>query len=176
MRLLRPLLLLLASLALPGRAQTPIRHCVGADGQPVFTDQPCASIHATPAPAISGSAPAPSLRPPAVTCAATADELRGAAIDAFASGDANRLAGLMLWAGYGEHAAVADIRALALLMRRPLVDIDAPAGTASSGSAATQGAPSELIVHTVADAGSGTTQATRFAIERHAGCLWLRQE
>jgi len=177
MALLRPaVLLLLLLIALPGWAQTPIRHCVSADGHPVFTDQPCASVQATPAPAASSSAPAPSLRPPALTCAATADELRGAAADAFASGDANRLAGLMLWAGYGEHAAVADIRALALLMRQPLVDIEAPASAASSGPAAAASAPPELVVHTVADDGSGATHATRFAIERHAGCLWLRQE
>ena len=174
---LRPALLLLALLAPPGWAQTPIRHCIGADGHPVFTDQPCASVQATPAPAVASSAtPTPSLRPPAMTCAATADELRGAAIDAFASGDANRLAGLMLWTGYGEHAAVTDIRALATLMRQPLVDIDVPASAASVASASDPTAASELIVHTVAGGGSDETHATRFAIERHAGCLWLRQE
>ncbi|MCX7513959.1 DUF4124 domain-containing protein [Frateuria hangzhouensis] len=164
------LLLLLALTALPGHAQSPIYHCIAADGHPVFTDQPCSSLQATAAPATAASASAPSLRPPAVTCAADVDALRGAVIDAFANADANRLAGLILWAGYGEHAAVADIRALAGLMRRPLVGIDLPDdGSASDGTAA-------LVVRTVPPDGSDDPGETRFAIERHAGCLWLRQE
>ena len=163
------LLLLFALVVLPARAQTAIRHCIDADGHPVFTDPPCASLQATPAPATSGAAPAPSTRPPAVTCAADEDQLRQAVIDAFASGDANRVAGLMLWSGYGEHAAVADIRSLGVLMKRPLLDIqtsDPPAGT---------GDASALVVRTVSADGSGSTEETRFPVERHAGCLWLRQ-
>jgi hypothetical protein len=163
MSVLRLSCLLLLSLAAFGaRAQTPIHRCIGTDGQPVFTDQPCASLQATPAP--------PSLHPPAVTCAADADALRQAAIDAFADGDANRLAGLMLWAGYGQHAAVADIRALAALMRRPLLGIEL-AGPADDPTAAD--APA-LVVRTVATDGSGGSNETRFAIEPHSGCLWLR--
>jgi hypothetical protein len=158
------LLLLLLLTALPARAQTPIFHCVATDGHPVFTDQPCSSLQATPAPASSATAAAPSLRPPATTCAADVEELRAAVVDAFANRDANRLAGLMLWGGYGQHAAVADIRALATLMQRPLVGIDLP----DQGS-------TELIVHTAVDDGEGSGE-TRFAIEPHSGCLWLRQE
>lgn len=173
---LRAAVLLLLLIALPGRAQTPIHRCIGADGHPVFTDQPCASLQATPAPTAS-AALAPSLRPPAVTCALDTDELRQAVIDAFANADANRLAGLMLWAGYGTHAAVADIRALAALMRRPLVAIDAPATGASTGEPPESAiAAPELIVRTMPADGSGEPRETRFAIERHAGCLWLRQQ
>ena len=163
------LLLLFALLVLPARAQTPIHHCVGTDGHPVFTDQPCASMQATPAPATSAPDTVTSTRPPAVTCAADEDELRQAVIDAFASGDANRVAGLMLWAGYGEHAAVADIRGLAALMKRPLVDIQVPDASPGGSDAPT------LVVRSVAADGSGSTDETRFPIERHAGCLWLRQ-
>ncbi|MGN6282655.1 DUF4124 domain-containing protein [Frateuria sp.] len=164
------LLLLLAMAALPARAQSPIYHCIAADGHPVFTDQPCAKLQATLAPTSSTPAQTPSLRPPAVTCAADVDQLRGAVIDAFANADANRLAGLILWGGYGEHAVVADIRALAALMRRPLVGIDLPGGDAGDAGA------SELIVHTVPEDGSMESGDTRFAIEPRAGCLWLRQE
>jgi hypothetical protein len=135
----------------------------------VFTDQPCASLQATPAPASSAIGDAPSLRPPATTCAADVETLRAAVVDAFAHGDANRLAGLMLWAGYGEHAAVDDIRALAALMQRPLVGIDLP----DDGSG--DGAPSELVVRTVPDEGSDDDGETRFVIEPRSGCLWLRQ-
>jgi hypothetical protein len=161
-------LLLLSLAAFCARAQTPIHRCIGADGQPVFTDQPCASLQATPA--ASASIAPPSLRPPAVTCAADADALRQAVIDAFADGDANRLAGLMLWAGYRKRAAVADIRALAALMQRPLLGIEL-AGTADDPAAGTPA----LVVRTVATDGSGGEE-TRFAIETHSGCLWLRQE
>lgn len=167
------LLLLLALAAVPARAQSPIYHCIGADGHPVFTDQPCASVDATPAPAVSSTSAPPSLRPPAVTCAADVDQLRQATIDAFANGDANRLAGLMLWAGYREHAAVADIRNLAELMRRPLVDIEVSGGQMPGDPAVADGASQALIVHTTAD--DGSTAETRFAIELGAGCLWLRQ-
>lgn len=160
------LLLLLVLAALPARAQSPIYHCIAADGHPVFTDQPCANLQATPAPTSSAAAEAPSLHPPAVTCAADVDQLRGAVIDAFANADANRLAGLMLWGGYGEHAVVSDIGALAALMRRPLVGIDLPP----------DGSGSELVVSTVPDEGSTESGETRFAIEPRAGCLWLRQE
>jgi hypothetical protein len=96
--------------------------------------------------------------------------LRAAVVDAFAQGDANRLAGLMLWAGYGQHAAVDDIRALAALMQRPLVGIDLPDDESGDGAA------SELVVRTVPDEGSDDAGETRFAIEPRSGCLWLRQE
>jgi hypothetical protein len=170
------LLLLLALTALPGRAQTPIYHCVGADGHPVFTDQPCASVQATPAPSTSAPGAAPSLRPPAVTCAADLDELRQAAVDAFAHADANRLAGLMLWTGYGERAAVTDIRGLVALMRRPLLDVGVSGDDAPDEQSASADAPHELIVRTAAGDGGDGSEETHFAIERHAGCLWLRQE
>ena len=160
------LLMLLALAATPARAQTPIRHCIGANGSPVFTDQPCASVQATPAPATSLTGTPPPPNPPAVTCAADLDQLRQAVVDAFAGADANQLAGLMLWSGYRARAAVADIRALAALMRRPLLGIDV---------AAADGDATHLVVRTVAADGGGGTDETRFPIERHAGCLWLRQ-
>lgn len=165
--------LLLLLLAVPcAHGQTVIRHCLDAQGRPVFTDQPCALLQATPAPAGSSADPVPSPRAPAVTCAADVAELHQAVIDAFAAQDANRLAGLMLWGGYGKHAAVTDIRALAALMRQPVLGIEASPDTGDPGSAA----PAQLTVSTVAQDGSGATEQTRFAIERRAGCLWLRQE
>jgi len=174
MHALRPALLLLALAIPPAQAQTPIHHCIGADGHPVFTDQPCASLHATPAPAAAGTQAAPSLRPPAVTCAANLEQLRQATIDAFANGDANRLAGLMLWSGYRERTAVADIEALAARMRRPLLTIEIPAAASSAPPPASAGAPAQLIVRTLGD--DGGSAETRFTIERYAGCLWLRQD
>ena len=166
-RTLTMLLLLLPLLAAPsGRAQTPIYQCIAADGHPVFTDQPCASVQATPAPASPSADAAPSLRPPATTCAIDVAQLRAAVIDAFANRDANRLAGLMLWAGYGRRAAIADIRSLAALMQRPLLGID---------TAPADGPARELVVHTAAGEDGADAGQARFRLEAHAGCLWLRQ-
>ena len=41
------LCLILLAWALPAAAQNPIERCVGANGSPVFTDQPCAALQAT---------------------------------------------------------------------------------------------------------------------------------
>lgn len=198
MRRILALLLLLSSLAMtPVGAQTQIHRCLGADGNPVFTDQPCAALHATP---LTRTAPTPStraVRPPAVLCATDTAALRRAVIDAFASGDANRLAGLMLWGGYGEHAAVADIRALQRIMREPLLDFGpaaapaaastpvvvadaarspafAAASAASSAAVATPAPDNLLVLHTGASDGRGQPHELRFRVVRRSGCLWLR--
>jgi hypothetical protein len=169
------LLLPLCLLAWPTHAQDPINHCVDAHGNPVFTDQPCASQHATPVqappPAPTASVATPGLPVPLQRCASTAAELRQRVIDAFAARDPNQLAGLMLWHGYGHVSAVDDIRVLSRLVRQPLLEIhfgseatDDPASAGSSPSPADD----ELQLRT------GGDDSTRFAITRQAGCLWLR--
>ncbi len=192
MRLTAALLwLLLLAAAAPVRAQNPIHHCIGAHGNPVFTDQPCAALAATPGGAAPPSASDDSGQPdapPALLCAATTAQLRQGVIDAFAQRDANRMAGLMLWNGYGRGAAVADIRSLALLMRRPLLDLQPsgsattaadppPAGAASSGAAPAADAATaspQLRLQLAGTDPSGSPRELRFDIVRRAGCLWLR--
>lgn len=197
MRWIPALLLLALSLATtPAAAQTAVHRCMDAAGNPVFTDQPCAALQATPLarpaqPASAGAKPTP-----AVLCAATRDALQRAVVAAFANRDANRLAGLMLWGNYGQHAAVADIRALQRVMRTPLLDVGpaaepvgAPASPAvadSAGSApldagttaapaGTAAAPDNtLVVRTAAGDGSGQPTEMRFTVVRRFGCLWLR--
>jgi hypothetical protein len=196
MRRILALLLLLSSLATaPAIAQTQIHRCLGADGNPVFTDQPCAALSATPLartpPARENATPTP-----AVLCATTSDALKRAVIDAFANRDANRLAGLMLWGGYGQHAAVADIRALQKIMREPLLDVgpaaepadastsavaaDAArspafaAASAASSAVATPAPDNLLVLHTSASDGRGQSRELRFTVVRRSGCLWLR--
>ena len=191
------MLLLLSSLATaPVIAQTQIHRCIGADGNPVFTDQPCAALSATPLartppPARENAAPTP-----AVLCATTSDALKRAVIDAFANRDANRLAGLMLWGGYGQHAAVADIRALQKIMREPLLDVGpaaepadastsavaadaarSPAFAAANAASSTVATPAPdnlLVLHTSASDGRGQSRELRFMVVRRSGCLWLR--
>ncbi len=173
-------------------AQTEIHRCIGANGGAVFTDQPCAALQATP---VSNPVATPGNRPPAEppprTCAASLGELRQSVIDAFASRDANRLAGLMLWDGYGRNAAIADIRSLGELMKHPLLDLDAPddpVGGASTATAASGAGPfatpeasdlppphDQLVLHTGGNDGSGSSHELRFSVVSRAGCLWLRQ-
>jgi hypothetical protein len=185
------LTLLLLLLPLCAVAQNGIHRCIGADGNPLFTDQPCAALQATPvntpAPAprpavaqVSGDLPVTT--PPPVTCATSVPELRQSMVDAFAARDPNRLAGLMIWNGYGRDAVVADIRSLGSLMQRPLLDIgtaseDSQAdgdGAADAASRAPAEGTDQLVVHTASNDGSGAPHESRFAIVRRSGCLWLR--
>lgn len=186
-RLAALLLLILPAATAPAAAQSPIHRCIGANGGAVFTDQPCAALQASPvstnalpAPAAARSAPPPTL------CAASPDELRQSVIGAFASRNANRLAGLMLWDGYGRGAVIADIRSLAELMKQPLLDVAMPGGDAPATAASTGMAPSadsvpaapsstgQLVLHVGGNDGSGTLRELRFDLVRQAGCLWLR--
>jgi hypothetical protein len=172
----------------PATAQEGVHRCIGPDGTPLFTDQPCAALKATPVQAApkSSTAPAPNAPPPSapppILCASTVAELRQSVTDAFATRDPNRLAGLMLWEGAGRNAVVADIRTLSALMKRPLLDFgeqnaaDQAAADPDAPPAERPAAPPEhqLVVHTAADDGSGTPRETRFDIVRRSGCLWLR--
>ena len=111
-----------------------IHRCTDARGQPVFTDRQCADLGATAVAPTTGpppgvvSAPATSpgalsLGPPPVLCASSVGQLKQQLIDAFAVRDANRLAGLMLWNGYGKAGVVRSIESLATLMKQPLLDV-----------------------------------------------------
>jgi hypothetical protein len=198
MRLLLPASLLLLLLCFwwpaPAAAQAGVHRCIGPGGTPVFTDQPCAALQATPVqaapkPGTTGTpAPSPSLPPP-ILCATTVAELRQSVADAFAARDPNRLAGLMLWGGYGRSAAVSDIRALGALMQRPLLDFgedtaERPAPGTDPDAWPIPGtehadrppptAERQLVLRTASDDGSGEPRETRFAIVRRSGCLWLR--
>ena len=198
MRQILALLLLLCGVAtVPAVAQAQIHRCVGADGNLVFTDQPCAALGATPLTRAQPSAPQRADPPPAVLCATSRAELKRAVIDAFVNHDANRIAGLMLWHGYGERAAVADIRALQRAMRAPLLDFgpatesgDAPTASESvdifrpdrfSPDAASTTPPviapvadNTWLLRTGADDASGQRSAMRFTVVRRFGCWWLR--
>lgn len=171
------LLLTLCAFATAAQAQDTIHRCVDAHGNPVFTDQSCASQQATPVQTPSSAAltPAPDAPVPLQRCAATTTELRQRVIDAFAARDPNQLAGLMLWHGYGSRSAVDDLRALARLVRQPLLEIhfdnerdNDPDGDPGDDTPPAPAPASALWLRT--DGGNHAS----FAITRLAGCLWLR--
>lgn len=173
--------LLLLLIVAPLHAQDVIHHCVGSDGHPVFTDQPCAALNAaptvpTPSPATGSSAAGGLHEPPPVLCAGTMGALRQSVAEAFATRDPNRLAALMLWGGYGKQSAVTQIQDLGQLMKRPLLGIgggEDPPGDTDSGDTPP---PREdaLVIKTASNDGSGSARETRFAVTRQSGCLWLR--
>jgi hypothetical protein len=199
------LLLLLLLLPMSAAAQDGIHHCVGPDGNPLFTDQPCAALQATPVadapavkPGVTTGLPQEPSAPTPVLCASSVAELRQSVLEAFSRRDPNRLAGLMLWSGYGREAVVADIRSMNELMQRPLLDVDetssqdtAPAPSRSSdvddlehsldpaSTAAPAVAPAppagdrQIVVRTAASDGSGVAHETHFSVVRRSGCLWL---
>nr|WP_221195422.1 DUF4124 domain-containing protein [Luteibacter sp. Sphag1AF] len=148
-------------------AQNPIRRCIGANGQPVFTDQPCNAMNASDAvpPPTGAPASASSNAPPPVPtlCAKHVSELRQVVVDAFAARDANRIGSVVLWEGSGSRGAVADILTIAGMLKRPLLSVSGAGDDADSAS--------EIAV-TTSDVGG--TRQTRFGITRQAGCLWLR--
>ncbi|MEO7050212.1 MAG: DUF4124 domain-containing protein [Rhodanobacter sp.] len=183
------LCLVLLGPATPALAQSEIHHCIGANGAPVFTDQPCAALRATPvspaAATATASSPDASVSP-AGLCAASVDDLRQSVIDAFARRDTVRLAGLILWDGYGSGAAIADIRALTTLMKQPLLEVETPQPLTRSASsdndnpwpapedAQATSAADHLVLRTLRDGTEESTTQWRFDIVRRAGCLWLR--
>jgi hypothetical protein len=188
-RLVALLCLIALAWAAPVAAQTPIHRCIGANGGAVFTDQPCAALQATPASRAAASAPAVTAATTPTLCAASLGALRQGVIDAFASRDANRLAGMMLWDGYGRGAAIADIQSLTRLMKQPLLDVTAPDESAPAPAPASSladpfamsvdpapAAPAQhqLVVHTADSDGNGSPRELRFDIVHQAGCLWLR--
>lgn len=124
--------------------------------------------------------------PPPILCAATFSELRQSVIDAFANRNANRMAGLMLWNGYGSEAAVANIRSLASLMQQPLLDAGPPsdadkdadedAESSSNDHSGVVPPPSggEIVLHLAGNGGSGSPRELHYGVVRRYGCLWLR--
>lgn len=202
LKALLPLIFLACSA--PCIAQTDIHRCIDASGRAVFTDQTCSAMQATAvkpaekpadAPLTADATVAPATlsapaEPPPILCAATFDKLRQSVIDAFANRNANRMAGLMLWNGYGSETAVANIRALASLMRQPLLDAGPPsssdpstAGTLTDGNQGPAAADpdddssaggSELVLHLAGSDGYGNPRELRYGVVRRYGCLWLR--
>lgn len=184
--------LILIAWTAPAAAQTAIHRCIGANGNPLFTDQPCSALQATPIKPVAGPAAGTMTTPLPVLCAASLAALKQSVIEAFANHDANRMAGLMLWNGYGHGAAVADIRSLSTAMQQSLLDLGTPDDPASAEADSmpsadtpdaswnrpvipTTSSPSDqLILHTSGGAGSGNPHELRFTIVRRSGCLWLR--
>lgn len=175
-------LLALAACATLAHAQSqPVYRCIGAQGEPVFSGQPCG----TPAPTSANDAMAQGSGFGA-TCAASPQALRQSIADAFSSHDVNRLAGLLLWRGMDQASARATLHALAAWLKQPLSGIAAaypngpplaldslpppPAtGAALPVSAASSAPPVGFAIST----GGGDGSTRDFGVTESGGCWWL---
>ncbi|HET9835977.1 MAG TPA: DUF4124 domain-containing protein, partial [Rhodanobacteraceae bacterium] len=130
------LLVLMAALSCFARvAQAQIHRCTGAQGEPVFTDQPCGSAElsvglssgklggndragtADAAAADSGGTLI------AATCPHSPEQVRERIRIAFNDDNPNALAGLFDWRGFSHRSADAQLEEFGRWLKHPLVDV-----------------------------------------------------
>lgn len=182
MRALLLLVLMTPLLCFAHDAEAQIHRCIGARGEPVFTDQPCGSAElavnvssgkldgndemGTADVAENGD----STRM-AATCPHSPQEVRERINIAFDDDNPNALAGLFDWRGFSHRSADARLKDFSRWLKQPL------AGVQFSGAADPSGAqpddadyapedPSGLTVLTQSDARS-------FGLAQKGGCWWL---
>lgn len=171
-------------------APQPIYRCLGPDGSTMFSGTPCSDDSlaqgALPEVAAIGD------RTPLHLCPLDPAELRARVGDAFLAHDINRLAGLMLWQGYGRHDAIARMQVLTSAMRQGLLGVELSGkATPLAPDAAPSGffgaeVSTAVPVNATANADNSTPAPTRlrislddgnelsFSIESDHGCWWLR--
>lgn len=164
-------------------AQTtqPVYRCIGAQGEPVFSGQPCG----TPA-AQSGQTAAAQASGVSGVCAGSPTALRQAIAQAFAAHDVNQLAGLLLWRGMGQASARATLTSLNAWLKQPLTGIaiasaagpppdaapEAVHSTSSDGPATVASAAPPPTGYTVSTGGvDGHTRD--FGVVESGDCWWL---
>ncbi|WP_295362061.1 DUF4124 domain-containing protein [Arenimonas sp.] len=175
----RAALLLLACLCLPAPAAAQaVFRCVGADGQSVFSDQPCRSQGA-----VDRQAPAPPVAnaqgfvsgtgSTAEGCARSLDALRLGVRGALEARDVNRLATHYHWAGTSAGAGRYLMDSLEAIASRPMVSVEFVSDAPPPAEGRPPAPPRALRVEQAA----GTTDAgavrTDFLLRRHAGCWWI---
>jgi hypothetical protein len=113
-----------------GAQDARVHRCIGANGEPTFSDRPCEPTREMPATPSEPAQPEGALPPPGSgagfthTCPRSVDELRTRALAAFAARSSLSLSGLFLWDGFGQGSALAPLRDLARLIDEPLISID----------------------------------------------------
>lgn len=128
------LLLFFSCLAIPGwqavQAQSAIHRCIGSDGGVIFTDRPCADMHASeraiaaPATAVkTTTTPVSGVKIFARSCAHSPDDLLFGVRLALEAHDVNRLAEFYHWTGMSTAAAYQLLDRLGSFSRRPLMDV-----------------------------------------------------
>ncbi|HET6911715.1 MAG TPA: DUF4124 domain-containing protein [Rhodanobacteraceae bacterium] len=181
MRALLLFALMVPLLCLAHAAQAQIHRCIGAQGEPVFTDQPCGAAELAVA-AASGSlghdgqpdatntaSPSGGTRI-AATCPRSPQQVRDRIAVAFNDNNPNALAGLFDWRGFSHASADARLKDFSRWLKQPLVGVQFsgadPSGAQPGDADYTPSDPSGLTVLTQSGARS-------FGMAEKGGCWWL---
>ncbi|MBS0431270.1 MAG: DUF4124 domain-containing protein [Proteobacteria bacterium] len=175
-------LLALTCVAHPAHAQ--VHRCIGANGEPVFTDQPCGAAGSSSSGAsANGIAPAAATAPSSLggdasaACPASPQALRDRIAAAFAGRDPNLIAGMIDWRGYDRDGATARLRDFAHWLQQPLTGIrfegpPDPSGAQSGDADYAPPSPTGVTV-TTQPRGDETATTRSFGISKSGGCWWL---
>ena len=175
--------------AATGMAQDPrIHRCIGANGEPTFSDRKCEPSREMPAtdpaqPSSDSRMPLTAIAPAiARTCPRSAGDLRDRAAAAFAARSSVSLSGLFLWDGFGQGSAMAPLRELAALVAEPLVSIEIDSfasypqdDTYDDEYGKRNDDLLELVIATVGEQERQVPYESirRFEVVESAGCWWL---
>lgn len=173
----------------PGAAATQaVHHCVGSDGNAVFTDRSCDEMQAVERAPLAST---PSLARAAShvrQCPRTPDALLSGVRSALETQDVNQLASFYHWTGVSSTESVRVMTELDALVRHPLVDVllqhssatappentsTIPAVNAATPVAA-RPAPDRIRIEQLARTGSATPLSTVLRLHRNLGCWWIR--
>jgi len=188
MRALPLLLLLIPLLGFARGAHAQIHRCIGAQGEPVFTDQPCGSAELSANVASSpldrseqagttSVAPATPGTPIAATCPRSPEQVRDRIALAFNDNNPNALAGLFDWRGFSRQSADARLKDFSRWLKHPLVGVQFsgaadPSGAQPDDADYTPSDPSGLTVLTQSS-GEPAPETRSFGMVEKGGCWWL---
>lgn len=187
MRALVLLILMFALQCVARDAQAQIHRCIGAQGEPVFTDQPCGSTElAIGVPShqsdqgdriASGAMPGETGARIAATCPHSPEEVRQRIAVAFNENSPNALAGLFDWRGFSHAGADSRLKDFSRWLKQPLVGVHFSGAADPSGAQPddldySPTAPSGLTVLTQ-PRGDGSPDARSFGMGQLGGCWWL---
>lgn len=190
-----------STLAPTAQAATAIQRCIGADGTPIYTDQPCRLLNAERTP-LSGEllsriareqaangvdrgarrASAPTASPvarrsPMSGCARTATQMTMDLQGSWALGDVNRVAESYHWVGIGNRRGQQIMKQLDRLASQELVTADYFDATIGGGgvqlaNAGGGGGPAGILQLTLSQ--GGTLSVQDFDVEHYRGCYFIR--
>lgn len=177
------ILALAASLFGPRLAHADVHRCMGANGEPVFTDQPCGTQDQSPGASANGLAPVETASASAAgnlasaACPASSQALRDRIAAAFADHDPNLIAGMLDWRGFDHDSASASMRELRDWLKQPLASIRFQGPPDPSGAQpgdADYNAPNPTgVTVTTQPRGDEASASRSFPVTQRGGCWWL---
>ena len=187
---LPPGLALLALFCVLHAAHAQVHRCLGANGEPVFTDQPCGAQEPSVGKSESANGIAPATSSAAASningvqsagtgaaCPRSPQALRERIVLAFNSDDPNTLAGLMDWRGYDRHSANSRLREFKQWLKEPFIGVQFNGPPDPSGALpddADYVAPDPWGVTVLTQPrGEDYTDTRNFGVMQRGGCWWL---